>query len=187
MADTMTDDGAPDALTYDKAPDAARPPWFLAQVRPNSLRIALEHLGRQGFDFFCPKQTETRRRGSRFVEVEAPLFPGYLFVTFDPAAARWRAINSTRGVSRLVSFGGAPAPVPDLLIQGLMERCDASGSLVPETRFAAGEAVQVIGGPFADFVARVEMMAPQQRVWVLLDIMGRETRVAIDADKLQRT
>lgn len=163
------------------------PPWFLAQIRPNALRLALDHLARQGFDLFAPKHTETRRRAGRFVEVEAPLFPGYLFVTFDPARAPWRAINSTRGVSRLVSVGGLPTPVPDPLIRALMARCDSAGLLMPERAFAPGEAVRIVGGPFADFAARVEAMAPQQRVWVLLDIMGRDTRVAIEADKLKRS
>ena len=166
---------------------ALPPPWFLAQLRPNSLRLALDNLGRQGFVAFCPRHIETRRRAGRFIDVEAPLFPGYIFVTFDPETAPWRAINNTRGVSRLVAFGGSsPTPVPDLLIQALMARCDSAGALMPETQFAAGEIVHVIGGPFADFAARVETMAAQARVWVLLDIMGRETRVALDAAQLQK-
>ena len=32
-----------------------------------------------------------------------------------------------------------------------------------------------------DFVAKVECIAPDQRVWVLLDLMGRTTRLAVDA------
>ena len=162
-------------------------PWYLAQLRPNAAHIARAHLARQGFGVFCPTQTETRRRGVRFVEVEALLFPGYLFVTFDPSAAPWRAINSTRGMSRLVAFGGAaPSPLPDPLIRGLMARCDGTGHLLPPARLEPGDHVQVLGGPFADFVARVEAMAAPTRVWVLLDILGRDTRVAIDLDRLHK-
>jgi transcriptional antiterminator RfaH len=166
---------------------APRPPWFLAQLRPNALRLALDHLDRQGFSVFCPRQMETRRRAGRFIEVEAPLFPGYVFITFDPDTAPWRAINSTRGISRLVTFGAAsPSPVPDALIQALMARCDETGALVPQAQFAAGEQVKLVGGPFADFAAKVETMAAQSRVWVLLDIMGRQTRLAVPTSQLQR-
>src|SRR3954471_8443199 len=76
--------------------------WYLAQVRPNSFQIAERNLARQSFPVFCPTQEETRRRAGRFVLVTQPLFPGYLFVSFNPASAAWRAINSTYGVSRLV-------------------------------------------------------------------------------------
>ena len=190
------DEKAPPAAPQANAPHANAPhanapnaaaPWYLAQLRPNAAHIAQAHLTRQGFGVFCPTQSETRRRGARFVEVETLLFPGYLFVTFDPTSAPWRAINSTRGISRLVTFGTAPpGPLPDPLIRGLMARCDAAGHLLPPTRLEPGDRVQVAGGPFADFVARVEAMAAPSRVWVLLDILGRDTRVAIDLDRLHK-
>ena len=40
-------------------------------------------------------------------------------------------------------------------------------------------------GPFANFVATVEQMASDARVWVLLDIMGKETRVQVDRQQIQ--
>ena len=40
-------------------------------------------------------------------------------------------------------------------------------------------------GPFADFVAEVENIAPDRRVWVLMEIMGGKTRVAVGADQLR--
>lgn len=162
--------------------------WFLAQVRPNSFQIAERNLVRQGFRVFCPTQDETKRRAGRFVTRPAPLFPGYLFVQFAPASAPWRAINSTYGVSRLVSFAGAtPAPVPKELVAGLLARCDEEGRLAPPKSLAAGDRVEVLSGPFAQFVATVESLAPQRRVWVLLEVLGGKTRVALDADDLRST
>ena len=40
-------------------------------------------------------------------------------------------------------------------------------------------------GPFADFIAEVEKIAPERRVWVLMDLMGSQTRVAVGADQLR--
>jgi len=48
-----------------------------------------------------------------------------------------------------------------------------------------GDAVRLASGPFADFVATVEMIAPDRRIWVLLDLMGRTARVAVEAETLQ--
>lgn len=161
--------------------------WHLAQVRPNCLHIAERNLVRQAFPVFCPRQIETRRRASRFVSVEAPLFPGYLFIAFDPATAPWRAINSTYGVSKLVSFGDyLPSPVPLGLVDGLMARCDDSGHLLPPDTLVAGDKVEVLSGPFAQFVATVEQIAPNRRVWMLIEFLGGSTRMSMTPDNLKK-
>jgi len=161
--------------------------WFLAQLKPNAQAIALRNLARQGFSTFLPQQTVTRRQAGRFVEALRPLFPGYLFVHFDPATAPWRKINATSGVSRLVSFDARPRPVPQALIRELRARCDDLGRLQPTPDLQTGTSVEVLSGPFADFVAEVETIAPDQRVWVLLDLMGQHTRVQLGADQVRAT
>jgi transcriptional antiterminator RfaH len=162
------------------------PAWYLAQVRPNQFRIAEHNLVRQGFPVFCPTQEETRRRGGRFVSDTRPLFPGYLFVSFNPASSAWRTINSTYGVSKLVTFGGRiPAPVPQDLVAGLMARCDEAGHLLPSQVLKPGDKAHVRSGPFAQFVATVESLAPPRRVGVLLEILGSQTRVWLDLGQLR--
>ena len=57
--------------------------------------------------------------------------------------------------------------------------------LLPPRILISGDAVEIPGGPFAEFVATVEKVSPDQRVWVLLDLMGRATCVAVLSDALQ--
>ena len=159
--------------------------WFLAQIKPNSYRIAERNLGRQGFRTFLPLQEETRRVRGRFTTQMRPLFPGYLFVAFDVERGGWRAVNSSYGVTRLVSLGKEPTPVPPELISTLMLRCDREGKLMPPKLLAPGDEVIVTKGPFAEFVAKVDRIAPDRRVWVLMEIMGGATRVAVDAQHLR--
>ena len=146
--------------------------WFLAQLKPNCANIADRNLKRQGFDTFLPMEEATGRRNGKFVTAMRPLFPGYIFVAFDVALGSWRAVNSTYGITRLVSFGREPRAVPPDLISELMRRCDAAGKLLPTNCLRPGDRVTLTKGPFVDFVAEVERIAPDQRVWVLLDIMG---------------
>ena len=159
--------------------------WFLAQLKPNCARIADKHLTRQGFRTFLPLEEETRQRGGKFVTAERPLFPGYIFVTFDAARGHWRQVNSTYGITRLVSFGKEPAAVPLDLVSQIMLRCDADGKLLPPKMLKPGDQVALTKGPFANFVAEVEQIAPDRRVWVLMEIMGGATRVAVDANQLR--
>lgn len=159
--------------------------WYLIQFKPNSHRLAERNLARQGFEVFLPMQETTRRKASRFVSDLKPLFPGYMFVRVDSDAAPWRAINSTLGVSRLVSFDGAPKPMPLPLISNLMQRCNTAGKLLPPKALNAGDSVDVLSGPFANFVATVEEVDAQQRVWLLMEFMGQSTRVQVAADQVQ--
>ena len=159
--------------------------WFLAQFKPNSHKIAERNLRRQNFQTFLPLHEETKRRAGRFIPTLRPLFTGYIFVAFNTATGGWRAINSTYGVTRLVSFDDAPQPVPLGLISQLMLRCDAGGNLLPPRILRPGDGVRLTSGPFAEFVATVEKISPDQRVWVLLDLMGRTARVAVHAEALQ--
>lgn len=159
--------------------------WYLAQLKPNGANLALRNLARQGFRTFLPLTHETERHRGRFVSRKRPLFPGYVFVGVPPAMARWRAINSTQGVSRLVSFGADPTPVPGALIEGLMLRCDDGGVLSDEV-LSAGAEVRLTQGPFAGFVGHIETMEKARRAYVLLDIMSQAVRVSVPMDGMRR-
>jgi transcriptional antiterminator RfaH len=159
--------------------------WFLAQYKPNCHEIAERNLHRQDFQTFLPMHEETRRKSGRFITSLRPLFNGYLFVNFDTSKGGWQAVNNTYGITKLVSFANEPQSVPHDLVSKLMQRCDDEGKISPSLVFKAGDAVTLSGGPFSDFVATVEKVDADQRVWVLLDLMGRATRVVVQQDMLQ--
>lgn len=158
--------------------------WFLAQVKPNCGHIAQRNLKRQGYQTFLPLQDVTQKRSGKFVTAKRPLFPGYIFVAFDAARGLWRTINATYGITNLVRFGSAPAVVPHHLVSLLMERCGDDGTLLPPELLQPGDRVLLTRGAFANFVAEVEAIDPDRRVWVLMDIMGGQTRVKVSADQL---
>lgn len=154
--------------------------WFAAQLKPNGLGLATVHLARQGFATFCPTRLETRMRRGQRVPFRKPLFPGYIFVNFDPAAPGWPAINSTRGIARLIVQDRLAAmPLPPDLMAGLMSRCDEDGLLLPPSDLEAGDRVRVLSGPFADFITRIEDIRDDQRLGVLIELMGRKVQATL--------
>jgi transcriptional antiterminator RfaH len=155
--------------------------WYLIQSKPKSHRLTERNLHRKGFDTFLPMQKIIRRKASRFVSDLKPLFPGYMFVSVNSELAPWRTINRTIRVSRLVSFKGKLKQPPPQLISSLMLRCDASGTLLPSKSLIEGDGVEILTGPFANFIATVDTIDPEQRIWVLMDF----TRMQVSADQLQ--
>lgn len=152
--------------------------WFVAQLKPNGLKDAQTHLARQGFGVFVPARMETQRSGKKLRSIRKPLFPGYAFVQFDPVDPRWAAINNTRGVSRmLIQDRRAPAPLSDEVMRGLMARCDAEGLLVPIESLKPGDEVRIVAGPFANIIAKIETLAEEDRITLLLDLVGQTALV----------
>lgn len=66
-----------------------------------------------------------------------------------------------------------------------MLRCDASGTLLPPKSLNEVDSVEMLTGPFANFIATVDTIDPEQRIWVLMDFMGQKTRMQITADQWQ--
>ena len=159
--------------------------WHLVQFKPNSHRLAVRNLRRQAFETFLPLQEITRRKAPRFTVDLRPLFAGYMFAGVELGAAPWRTINSTTGVLRLVSFADNYKPLPLNFISSLTLRCDEEGKLLPPKTLNAGDSVEVQSGPFAKFVATVEEIDAQQRVWILIEFMGRGTRVTVQQEQLK--
>ena len=159
--------------------------WFLLQFKSNSHILAERNLHRQGFETFLPMHEITKHIYNRYVSDLRPLFPGYMFVAFDPESGPWSQINCTIGVSKLVSFGDQPSPIPLDLISGLMARCSSGGKLLPPNQLNKGDAVQILTGPFANYVAEVETIDANQRVWVLMELMGRVTPISVEINQLK--
>lgn len=161
--------------------------WYLAQLRPQSHQVALRNLDRQGFETFLPRIELTRRHGTGFSTRAQPLFPGYIFIEFDVLRDDWHKINSTSGVSRIVSFGGRPALVPKEIITSLLARADQNGLISSASTTEVGSEVKLLTGPFADFVAKVDVIEPDRRVWMLIEILGRTTKVCVEGGGWQET
>jgi transcriptional antiterminator RfaH len=109
-----------------------------------------------------------------------PLFPGYLFVRLDLEIERWRSINGTFGVIRLLCSGDTPLVVPDALIEKIMQMRDGSGLvLLPSRRLVVGEKVKVALGPFAELKGMFQELAGPDRVVLLLNLLGRQVRASL--------
>ena len=165
--------------------DEAR--WYVAQVKPNGFARAEANLKKQGFETFMPLRRKTVRHARQMREVLRPVFPGYIFTRFGAARSDWRKINSTFGVSKLISFeAGKPAPVPDALMAGLRARCDAGQVLQPLDDLQAGEQVRMLSGAFADFVGEIETFVASDGVRLLFDFMGQATKLDVRRADVER-
>lgn len=156
--------------------------WYAVYTHPRAEQKAAVHLRNQGFEVYLPVKLGRRSHARRVEVIRTAFFPRYLFVALDVEAARWRAINSTVGVVGMVRSGDRPVPVPNEVIAELHRREGANGAIEGCCgQFAAGTPVRLTDGPLTDIVGLFEL-GDEERVTLLLDLMGRPVRVRVPRD-----
>lgn len=159
------------------------PRWYVVHTQPNAERRAAEHITRQGFATYLPQYQKKRRHARRVETVAAPFFPRYLFVAVDTARQRWRSINSTVGVIRIVASGDELTPIMPGVVQALKAREDSDGFISmsrPAALLKPGTPIRVVTGPFESCFGLFQTLADRDRVAILLDLLGRKVRVVLE-------
>ncbi|MEO5375885.1 MAG: transcriptional activator RfaH [Alphaproteobacteria bacterium] len=161
--------------------------WYVAYTHANAEQKALFHLRRQGFHVYLPRYLRRCSHARRVELKPVPLFPRYLFIAMDVAAARWRAIHSTVGVTHLVANGTMPVPVPEAVVDGIRAREDATGLVRMDIgpSLARGDRVTIASGPFRELDGLFECSRDEDRVTILLDLLGRQIRVHVPTDAVR--
>jgi transcriptional antiterminator RfaH len=155
--------------------------WYAVHTHPKGEATALVNLERQGFEAFLPLYKKRRSHARKIDFIPSPLFPRYLFVAMDIEQARWRSIRSTFGVVHLVCHGDQPVAIPEGVVEIIRAREGEDGlvALDQPPPFKPGERVRLEQGALRDIEGIFESLTDDQRVIVLLDLLGRKVRVRV--------
>jgi transcriptional antiterminator RfaH len=153
--------------------------WFVAQIKPNSYDSAIQNLERQGFETFLPMTGITQRHKNKFVVKNVYVFPGYMFVCFDPHIISWTKINSTYGVSKILSFNKKPSEISSDLILALQTKYKINSNSKQMEKLQKGDSIKFYTGPFTDLIAKVESTDEKNRIWILLERIGGLQRLKL--------
>lgn len=154
--------------------------WYLIQCKPRQDRRALEHLERQSYRCLMPLQSVERLQKGKLQRFEEALFPGYLFIHLDRGLDNWLPIRSTRGVNQIVSFDGRPTPVPDQIVNRLLNK---DIPVIPA--LSKGDRV-LIDDPELRLEAIFLRKNGNERVLLLLKLLQREITINIPIDRLRK-
>lgn len=157
--------------------------WFLIYTLPKSEVRAEAHLRAQGFRTYLPQINRTIRHARRFRNVQAPLFPRYMFLILDLSRDRWLSVRSTIGVCTLFSCESRPIPVPAGVVEDLISYYNQTVES-PDFGLARGQSVRVLSGPFAELIGTLDRLDAGGRTRVLLEIMSTVVPVGIHRQAL---
>jgi len=153
--------------------------WFALAVRPHKERYVERQLQSKGHRVVCPRYAKTIRHARRQRVVEAPIFPGYLFVQLTAVAQNWREVNWTPGAMGFVKFCNSPSALNSEFVDDFILRAKTNGVVEFHLKLEQGDRVQALGGPFDGFVGEVINMSEQDRVKVLMNALNRKVEMTL--------
>jgi transcriptional antiterminator RfaH len=167
-----------------------KPNWFAVVSKPRQEQTALENLQRQGFECFLPMaENPYQRRSKKQKRIVEPLFPRYLFLKAIASHQNLAPVRSTKGVLNMVRFGTELAVVPEPVIHAIESCMEADTGLVKikPVPIKAGDKVRIFDGPLAGINGVVQETNSNNRAMILMELLGRPTKVQVEAILLQKT
>lgn len=157
--------------------------WFCLKSKPRQESVAVRNLKAVGnIDIFFPRIRRTRRGHEKNKEVVEPLFPGYVFIKFNPEDLHG-TVKSTRGVLHLVSKNNKAVEVDNKVIDELKALGPEGVLSMLDEELKVGAKIKVIRGIFAGSEGEVLKLAtPQKRIAVLLTLLGAPQSVEMPMD-----
>ena len=189
---------SPDTAEAEVAEDVQLPDnreWFVIhsysgyenKVQQN-LHQRIDSMDMQGkiFRVVVPTEDEVEIRDGQRRTHKRRVFPGYILVEMVMDDESWYVVRNTPGVTGFVGSGLRPVPLSDDEVSKILARMEAEQPRV-KVNVRVGETVRIVEGPFADFMALVDELYPEQgKVRVLVSFFGRETPVEMDFLQIEK-
>jgi transcriptional antiterminator RfaH len=165
------------------------PRWYALHTKPAEEDRADANLKSWSVETFAPKVKAGRppAAGTRSGGKGKHLFPQYIFARFD-LNRLLHNVRFTRGVDKVVSFGSAPVPVDDEIIELIRSQQGADGFIEIRERFEAGELVVVKDGPLKNlagcFTREVDDFS---RIEILLTAISYQGRAIVGRESIRKS
>ena len=173
--------------------------WFALQTVFNQEKNTQQALLLRGYTVYLPLTLMDKRRAKRLkhpypdLRITEPLFPCYLFVEMDEGKDDFHPIRFTPGVNKIVQMSikiidgveyPYPTPVPSDIIVLLKALEDKQGIHQTQTDYNKGDKIRITYGSFHDVIAIVEG-TKEDRVFALLDILGKQQQIEFDYQQVE--
>jgi transcription antitermination factor NusG len=153
--------------------------WYALYTSSRHEKQVAAFLSQRDVEFFLPLYNSIRRWKDRRVELQLPLFPGYIFV--HVALRNRLTVLTAPGAVRFVAFNGRPAVLPETDLTRLRSGLDYGVSAQPHPYLQVGRRVRVRGGPLAGIEGILVRKKERFRLVVSIDLIMRSIAVEVDA------
>src|SRR6266852_6182926 len=157
--------------------------WFAVQVRTRWETTTAAVLRGKCYETFLPTYQLRRRWARHFKEVEAPLFPGYVFCSFDVQMRL--PILITPGVISVVSRGKIPVPVDASELDAIQIAMRSGLAAQPWPYLEIGERVRIEDRGLQGLEGILVSFKGSHRVVLSVSLLCRSVALEIDRSRVR--
>ena len=154
--------------------------WFALQVRTRWESSTAVLLSGKGYQTLLPTYQTKRRWNGRVKQMNAPLFPGYVFCQFD--ALKRLPILVTPGVISVVGRGRVPFPVNDREIAAIQTIVTSGFQAEPWPYLEVGQKIRIEGDSLSGLEGILIQFKGNNRIVVSVSLLRRSVALEIDRD-----
>lgn len=156
--------------------------WHVLHVNANHEKRVALHLSSRSIEHYLPLYAERSRWSDRTVNLERPLFPGYLFVRFSLEMRL--PVISTPGVLKVLGNKGAEI-VDDSEVQKIRLGLASGCALRPHGGISAGTRVRIRSGIFEGMEGSVLELRRNCSVIIRLSAVEHYFSLEVDLGDLE--
>jgi transcription termination/antitermination protein NusG len=165
--------------------------WYAIYTQPGyerrvqgALRRKIKEVQKEAAfgEVLVPTENVIDRVKGKKQTVERRLFPGYVLIQMSLTDETWHVVHSIPRVLGFIGEGNTPTPMSEKEVDEIMRTVESTKSAPRQkARFAVGERVKVVEGPFRDFAGTVQAVRPERSMLrVAINVFGRPTPVDLD-------
>jgi transcription antitermination factor NusG len=145
-------------------------------------------LRRKHFETFLPRIKVLSRRRDRRKILDAPLFPGYLFLRFEPQKQAYLHVANTDGVVCILGNGwDSLHPVPYGQVDAVRDLVTKCSGARPVPWIRIGDCVRIVAGPLAGLEGLVQAWRGSRATFVVnVDLLQRSVGVEVGREFVER-
>ncbi|WP_088228165.1 transcription termination/antitermination protein NusG [Desulfosporosinus sp. FKB] len=169
--------------------------WFVIHTYSgyeNKVKMNLEkrvesmNMEEKIFRVLVPMEDEVEFKNGKEKVTKRKVYPGYVLVEMEMTDDSWYVVRNTPGVTGFVGTGTKPIPLLEQEVVQILQQMGMD-DLRAKIDFEVNQTVQVIAGPFKDFVGVVREIFPDKgKLRVEVSMFGRETPVELDFGQVQK-
>lgn len=169
--------------------------WFVIHTYSgyeNKVKMNLEkrvesmNMEEKIFRVLVPMEDEIEFKNGKQKVTKRKVYPGYVLVEIEMTDDSWYVVRNTPGVTGFVGSGTKPIPLLESEVVTILQQMGMD-EIQTRVDFDVNQSVQVVAGPFKDFVGVVrEILADKGKLRVEVSMFGRETPVELEFSQVQK-
>lgn len=160
--------------------------WYVVYTACHHEFRVEQRLKRSGRETFLPWIAVPSRRCDRRLQINVPLFPGYLFIREQLTPVVYHEIVRLPGVARILRCNGGYATVCPEVIESIRQSLASLRPCGPHAFVQRGKQVRVVEGPLRGIVGIIkELKHRKRRLVITVELFKRSMAVELDDDAVE--